>query len=101
MKAKLVKQIHAYKVSLTATSKDGSFSCPHCGTKISPDDDSEAAYSILETSVDRFGLEEVVVRCNRCHNSIHLAGFPKAQEPLDIRAKSAGKENDLWFVAHV
>ncbi len=100
MKTKMVKQVHAYKISLALASKDGSFLCPHCGTKISPDDETDAAYSILETVVDRFDLEEVVICCNRCHNTLHLTGFPKEQEPLDI-AQSCERESDLCFIAHV
>ncbi len=91
MKTKMVKQIHAYKVSLAATSRDGSFSCPHCGERISPDDHTETAYTILETRVDGLGLEEVVIRCNKCHNSLHLTGFPP--EPLDAE--------EPFYIAHI
>ncbi len=103
MKTRTVKQIHAYKVNLATTDKDGSFSCPHCGEKISPDDNSETAYSILETNVNSFGLEEVIIRCNNCTETTHLSGFPKLQEPLDVEAKSAKKwkKDDLWFIAHI
>ncbi len=91
MKTKMVKQIHAYKVNLATTARDGSFKCPHCGARISPDDDTEASYAILETSVDGLGLDEVVIRCNMCRNSLHLTGFPP--EPVDT--------DEPWFIAHV
>ena len=103
MKTRTVKQVHVYKVKLATTNKDGSFSCPHCGQKLSPDDNSETAYHILETSVDSFGLEEVVIRCGRCTDIIHLTGFPKMQELMDLEAKNAERprKDDPWFIDHV
>ena len=52
-----MKQIHVYKVDLTETNGNGDLSCPQCG------------------KVNKHGLEEVVIRCNRCTSQIHLGGF--------------------------
>jgi predicted RNA-binding Zn-ribbon protein involved in translation (DUF1610 family) len=73
-KARSMKQasVHLY---LTKIDGNGDFSCPKCGITISPDDSSEEKYSVLETKVNRKGLEEVVILCNNCGSHIHLTGF--------------------------
>jgi uncharacterized C2H2 Zn-finger protein len=75
-----MKQIHVYKLDLTKIDGNGDFSCPKCGAIISPDDVTEEAYSILETKVNKFGLGELVIRCNRCTSQIHLTGFSLLQK---------------------
>lgn len=75
-----MKQIHVYKLDLTKMSGSGDLLCPKCGTVISPDDVTEETYSILETKVDKQGLEELVIRCNRCTSQIHLTGFSLLQK---------------------
>ena len=75
-----MKQTHEFKIDLTLIDGDGDFSCPKCGTKISPDDESEKVYSILEPRVNTNGLEEVVIRCNRCCSQIQLTGFSSLQK---------------------
>lgn len=69
-----MKQIHVYKLDLTKIDGRGELLCPQCGSFISPDDVTEKAYSILETKVSKHGLEEVVIRCNRCTSQIQLSG---------------------------
>jgi predicted RNA-binding Zn-ribbon protein involved in translation (DUF1610 family) len=75
MKTKKVKQIHAYKIDLNQINGTGEFCCPQCGAEISPDDCSEKIYSILDITVERDGLSEIVVGCNKCTSQIHLTGF--------------------------
>jgi hypothetical protein len=74
-----MKRIHVYKLDLTKIDGNGDFSCPRCGRTISPDDNTEEAYSILETKVSSHGLEELVIRCNTCSSHIHLTGFSLLQ----------------------
>ena len=74
------KQIHAYTIDLTKIDGSGEFSCPRCGTAISPDDDTKETYSILEPKVDSNGLEELLIRCNTCESKIHLTGFSLLQK---------------------
>jgi DNA-directed RNA polymerase subunit RPC12/RpoP len=76
----MMKQIHTYKLDLTKIDGSGDLSCPQCGSVISPDDITEKAYSILETKVSKHGLEEAVIRCNRCTSQIHLSGFSLLQK---------------------
>ena len=70
-----MKQIQVYIMDLTQTDKEGNFSCPECGIPISPDDCTEEAYSVLEAKVNGQGLEELVIRCNKCASELHLTGF--------------------------
>jgi hypothetical protein len=52
--------------------EDGSFNCPNCKTLISPDDNNDDAYTLIDTAVDTAGnLETVTVQC-RCHAVIRL-----------------------------
>ena len=75
-----MKQTQAYKINLAKTDRNGDFSCPRCGTKISPDDETEEVYSILEPKVNSYGLEELVINCNKCSSRIHLTGFSASAE---------------------
>jgi len=79
-----MKQIQVYIVDLTKMDGSGDFSCPGCGTAISPDDCTEEAYSILEPKVNNQGLEELVLRCNACASQLHLTGFSLLQKLPEI-----------------
>jgi len=79
-----MKQMQAYTVDLTKIDGNGDFPCPRCGTVISPNDCTEEAYSILEPKVDSHGLEELVIRCNRCASQLHLTGFSLLQKLPEI-----------------
>jgi len=70
-----MKQSHVYKIDLTKIEGDGDFPCPNCGVVISPEDESEDVYVILETKLRDENLQELVIQCNRCKSKIHLTGF--------------------------
>ena len=70
-----MKQILAHKINLIALEGEGDFLCPYCGTKISPDDETEEVYSVLEPKVRNNILECLLIRCNNCANKILLTGF--------------------------
>ncbi len=65
----------AYEVDLTKTQGDGNFSCPGCGVIISPEDETEDVYQILETKVKDETLEELLIQCKKCESKIRLVGF--------------------------
>lgn len=75
-----MKQIQVYVLDLTKIDGSGNFSCPRCGNAISPDDCTEKAYSILEANVSDQGLEEIIIRCNKCESELHLIGFSLLQK---------------------
>ena len=103
-KATRLKQTQAYTVDLAKIDGNGDFSCPRCGVFISPDDCTEEAYAILGTKVNEQGLEELVIRCNKCASQLNLTGFsllqklPKTDEE---KIKNQKKEENLSHIIHV
>lgn len=64
-----------YEIDLTKIDGDGAFPCPKCGSMISPDDDSDETYTIIETKVKNDELAELILECTKCHSTIKLTGF--------------------------
>lgn len=62
-------------IDLTKIDGDGTFQCPKCGSVISPDDESDTTYEIVETKVKGDDLEELVLTCKKCRTTIKLVGF--------------------------
>jgi len=75
MKKTSVKKEVEYTVDLTRIDGDGAFPCPKCGSMISPDDETENSYHIVETRVNKDELEELILTCNTCGSTIRLTGF--------------------------
>jgi MinD superfamily P-loop ATPase len=63
------------ELDLTKIQGDGDFPCPNCGIIISPEDETEDVYTILEEKFKGEVLEEIVIKCNKCLHQIHLTGF--------------------------
>ncbi|MEA2090606.1 MAG: hypothetical protein U9O89_07640 [Thermoproteota archaeon] len=76
-----MEQTSAYVIDLTKIEGDGSFSCPYCGVIISPDDETDDVYSIVETKMKSNTLEELVIQCNKCGHKIRLVGFQTETPP--------------------
>jgi len=99
-----VKQMHAYKIDLSRIEGDGDFSCPRCGTKISPDDNAEKTCSILKLKVNSHGLEELMIRCNKCSSYLYLTGLPflqKMSKQSEEKTERRGKREAFWYIAHL
>ena len=64
-----------YQVNLAELQGEGDFLCPGCGVVISPEDETEDVYVILDTKVSGEDLEELVIQCNHCKSKIRLVGF--------------------------
>ncbi len=64
-----------YTIDLTKIDGDGAFPCPRCETLISPDDETEETYHIVETVVKDDELSELVLACKKCGTKIKLVGF--------------------------
>jgi predicted RNA-binding Zn-ribbon protein involved in translation (DUF1610 family) len=69
------KKSFVYTVDLTTIDGDGAFPCPKCGVIISPDDETEEIYKILDTKVKNDELTELLLLCNKCRSKIKLVGF--------------------------
>ncbi len=64
-----------YIVDLLNVEGNGSFACPKCGMIISPEDETEENYTIVNTNVVNDELVELVVACGKCGITIVLTGF--------------------------
>jgi len=64
-----------YLIDLAQVDGDGSFKCPKCGLAISPEDESEDNYQIVDTKVQNDELVELVITCGKCDSTIRLSGF--------------------------
>ena len=80
MKKATVKKDSIYTIDLTKIDGDGAFSCPKCGALISPDDESEETYHIVETKVKNDELAELLLTCKKCGTTIRLTGFMSQPE---------------------
>ena len=72
MMKKLEKKDSAYRIDLAIVEGDGSFPCPKCGMIISPDDESEENYQIVDTKVVNDKLAELVIACGKCGSTIKI-----------------------------
>jgi hypothetical protein len=80
MMNKEVKKDKLITLDLTAIDGEGSFACPKCGTLISPDDESEKVYKIVDTKVIGDELVELVICCGTCGTVIKLTGFQQVMD---------------------
>jgi len=78
----MMKKSVPYTIDLTQIDGDGSFPCPQCGTVISPEDETEKVYKIVDTKVVNDELVELVINCSECGSNIKLTGFQQAIEGL-------------------
>jgi predicted RNA-binding Zn-ribbon protein involved in translation (DUF1610 family) len=102
LRKKITQHIKAYKLDVSQTNRDGSFLCPNCGVRISPDDHSENTYEIYDTEVKDNDLEEVVLYCKRCLSFIHLCGFGAvAKKSQSINAGEATKKETPLYIIHI
>lgn len=74
-KGKQTKQVLVTELDLTKIDGDGDFPCPKCGAIISPEDETEDVYTILEEKVNNEVLEEMLIQCKKCGSQIRLTGF--------------------------
>ena len=70
-----MKQVLDYNLDLIKLDGEGDFTCPCCGVLISPNDETEKVYSVLEAKVRERVLEHLEISCNTCGSKIVLTGF--------------------------
>jgi hypothetical protein len=75
MMKKLDKKSCQYTINLVAIEGEGAFPCPKCGTTISPDDETEINYKIVDTKIVNDELAELVIACGKCRSIIRITGF--------------------------
>lgn len=73
-----------FTVDLTKIEGEGEFPCPKCGTIISPDDETEEVYTVMDAVVGEDDIvETLVIQCKKCSSVITLEGlaaFPSEGE---------------------
>jgi predicted RNA-binding Zn-ribbon protein involved in translation (DUF1610 family) len=82
MNNQVVQRSALFSVNLTQIEGDGSFACPKCGTMISPEDETESVYTIVDTKVANDELVELVIACGTCGTHIKLTGFQQVMDDL-------------------
>ena len=82
MNKNMVEKGMRYTIDLTQVDGDGSFPCPKCGTVISPEDETEELYKIVETKVNKDDLIELIVECRTCQSIVKLTGFQQIVEDI-------------------
>ena len=80
MRKTATKKGGTYTVDLTKIDGDGAFQCPKCSAIISPEDETEEVYTIVETKVKKDELTELILKCNQCGSKIKLVGFLSPSE---------------------
>jgi predicted RNA-binding Zn-ribbon protein involved in translation (DUF1610 family) len=65
----------SFLIDLAEIEGDGSFKCPKCGMSISPEDETEDNYKIVDTKVKNDELVELVINCGKCESTLRLTGF--------------------------
>ncbi len=75
MKKQIAKRAKMQTLDTNSIEDDGSFQCPNCGNRISPDDESEETYKLLDTKVVGDELAELVVSCGTCGTVIKVVGI--------------------------
>ena len=70
-----MKQPLVFEVDLTKIQGEGDFPCSNCGIIISPEDETDEVYQVIETKLNDQALEELVIRCNKCGSLLRLVGF--------------------------
>lgn len=64
-----------FTIDLARIDGNGDFPCPNCDVMISPEDETENVYTIVDTKVNGESLEELTIQCNKCQSKIRLIGF--------------------------
>jgi len=68
--------VSAFRINLNNIEGSGDFPCPSCGVIISPDDDSEKTYRIIDIETHNDGsLKTLSLLCKKCNATIILEGF--------------------------
>ena len=75
MMKKPEESLSSYSIDLISIEGDGSFLCPKCGMTISPEDETEENYKVIDTTVVNNELTELVIECSKCRTTIRLTGF--------------------------
>jgi hypothetical protein len=75
MNKQTLKKPKVQSIDLNLLDGEGSFACPNCGARISPDDESNESYKIIDTKVVGDELVGLLISCGTCGTRLRLTGF--------------------------
>jgi hypothetical protein len=75
MKKTIMNKKVQHAIDLKKIDGDGAFPCPECTVVISPEDETEEVYKIVDTKVNKNELVELTIMCNNCKTKMKLSGF--------------------------
>jgi DNA-directed RNA polymerase subunit RPC12/RpoP len=85
MEGKRMGQVSVFKIDLNRIEGNGEFPCPSCGAPISPDDESEATYEIINVKTREDGsLKTLSILCKKCRSKILIEGFEALNQFKDL-----------------
>jgi len=64
-----------FEIDLRYLEGSGDFHCPKCGQLISPEENSNETYKIIDIKADKQGLKSIYLKCLNCNSEIKLVGF--------------------------
>jgi transcription elongation factor Elf1 len=76
MKKQLIQKCQI-TIDLTQTENDGSFLCPTCNAKISPDERNDTIYTIEDIIVEK-GKFTLFIECKTCDTTIKFTSAGEA-----------------------
>jgi DNA-directed RNA polymerase subunit RPC12/RpoP len=77
-----------FEVEVKDLDQNGAFPCPKCESEISPDDDSEENYVIINTKTKGDQLISLTFECKKCRTRTLLKGFPEFEQMLARQTRS-------------
>jgi len=64
-----------HTIDLIKLRTSGNFPCPECNTTITPEDDMDESYEILDAKTSGKQIKHIIIKCNSCQNNIKIVGF--------------------------
>ena len=68
-----------YTVNFSSLANDGSFKCTKCGLEISPEDETNENYEIIDTKIYNGEIAELLITCGKCGSTLKLTGFQQIE----------------------
>ena len=68
-----------YTINFSSLANDGSFNCTKCGTEVSPEDETNENYEIIDTEIYNGEIAELVITCGKCGSTLKLTGFQQIE----------------------
>lgn len=84
IKNQAIRNVEPYIIDLTKIDGDGTVPCPKCGNAISPDDETNETYKVIEPIMVNGKFTGLVISCGSCNTQITLTGFQELVEDIPL-----------------